>query len=58
MIEGLERGATAYLCKPFKPYDFVLRVRELFPNQIKVRAKDTPGATAVGEKSGLKPFPS
>jgi CheY-like chemotaxis protein len=41
MVQGLDRGATAYLCKPFKPFDFVLRIKDLFPDLIKTRSRDS-----------------
>ena len=28
---GTELGATAYLCKPFQPFQFVLRIKQLLP---------------------------
>jgi CheY-like chemotaxis protein len=29
---GTSLGANSYLCKPFRPHDFLLRVKELLPN--------------------------
>lgn len=31
VVRGIELGASGYLCKPFRPFDFALRVKELVP---------------------------
>jgi len=60
MTLGLDRGANAYLCKPFKPYDFALRIKELFPDLTKTRSRDTlspaPAVPRTGCRASYAPF--
>ena len=41
VIQGLGRGASAYLCKPFQPFEFVRHIKELFPDPIPTGSRDT-----------------
>lgn len=34
---GADLGASSWLCKPFRPFDFVLRLKQFFPDFISMR---------------------
>jgi DNA-binding response OmpR family regulator len=48
---GTQLGADGYLCKPFRPYDFIQRVKGLLPalhpatSLLAVRKSDTAAAS-------------
>lgn len=47
VMRGIDLGASAYLCKPFQPFDFLLRINGLLPGISRTRSTEVPiGALA------------
>jgi len=48
VIHSIKLGASAYLCKPFQPFDFVLRIKDLIPSLAETRLRHSEPAAYSG----------